>query len=422
MAGANAPPQPDARVIADARIWLPTDDAAAHRAIAALLGMAARTGIDPIAALREALPRWFASAARNLLAAHTATDLILPSAPDLVPLEPLPPLRRPTLWPQRPKRFSDELFSSWLWRASVAAGAPPDRFAAEALGVRYADPDAEVPAATLRRLALLSGHPVSALAGGMLTSAHPVTRADVVLEALLQHGGFLLRAEPRVGRPRAQLQYCPRCLAADPRPYFRRSWRFAVAAVCVRHRCRLHDACWRCGAVVDLLGQTRPSPAPRCAACGAVLADAARTLVPEAVTGQRGLMCVLYYAAVALEPAALPGHLDALASQFPPGSRALERERAVAGFGPGNLERWFGPMTDARHRDLMRRHARGHVYGAWFGTAARRAARPRDGLLLAGSRPLSRARTSRASWFAARPPRSIPSTDLRQDGPSRQPA
>ena len=370
MTHSDAASRPDARLIEDAKNWLPTDDAEAHRSIVGLLAMIAQAGVDPIAALRDAMHRWFGSAARDLLRPRAVTEPATPPAPGFVALEPLPPLRRPTLWPQRPKRFVDELFSSWLWRASIAAGVPPKRFAAEMLGVRYADPDTEVPEGTLRRLALLSGQSVSTLAAGTLIGAPPLTRSDVVSEALLQHGGFLLRAKARTRRPRAQLQYCPCCLATDPQPYFRRSWRFAVAAVCARHRCRLHDACWRCGALIDLLDQAQPSPAPRCA----VLAEAARTLAPDAVTGQRGLMCVLYYVAAALEPEALRRHRDALASRFPPGSRAMERERAIANFGPSNLDHWFGPVTDLHHCDLMRQHASGKVHGAWFGSAGARAA------------------------------------------------
>ena len=401
MTDSDAAPRPDARLIEDARNWLPTDDPEAHRSIVGLLTMIAQAGVDPIAALRDALHRWFGPAAPDLLRPRTMTGPATPPAPGLVALEPLPPLRRPTLWPQRPKRFADELFSSWLWRASVAAGVPPKRFAAETLGVRYADPDTEVPEGTLRRLALLSGQSASTLAAGTLIGTPPLTHSDVVSEALLQHGGFLLRAKPRTGRPRGQLQYCPCCLAADPQPYFRRSWRFAVAAVCVRHRCRLHDACWRCGALIDLFDQAQPSATPRCAACRAVLAEAARTLVPDAATGQRGLMCVLYYAAASLEPEALRRHLDALANRFPPGSPALARERAIASFGPSHLEHWFGSMTDARHCALMRRHACGKVYGAWFGPAGpqARAAAP-DMSPLRRTRPLSRRRKSRAPWFA----------------------
>jgi len=400
MAGPGAAPQPDARLIEDAKIWLPTDDAVAHRSIIALLAMTARTGADPIVALCEALPRWFGPAARNLLPAPIVTGLAAPSAPDLIALEPLPTRRRPTLWPQRPKRFSDALFSSWLWRSSVAAGAPPNRFASEALGGRFADADSEVPEPTLRKLALLSGHPVSYLAGGTVTVAQPLTRADVVLNAVLQHGGFLLSADSRAARPRAVLQYCPRCLARDPQPYFRRGWRFTIEAICVRHRCRLYDACWRCGACVDLLAQTIISRQPVCASCGAVLAEGAARPAPDAVRPQRGLTCLLYYAAACFEPVTLHLHLDRLGDCFPLGCRVAERERALIA---GCLDRWFGPIADPSHRRLMARHVHGGAYSAWFVSySATCPTHAFETPATGRTRPLSRQKAPRAPWFAAR--------------------
>jgi len=354
MVGSRDAPRPDLRLIEDAKTWLPTDDTEAHRSIVALLAMTVEAGVDPIAALREAMHRWFGSAAPDLLRPPTRTEPAPPPAPGFVALEPLPPLCRPTLWPQRPKRFADELFSSWLWRASVAAGAPPDRFAADAFWGRFADPDTEVPEATLRRLALLSGQSTFSLAAGTLTVTEPVTRADVVQDALLRHGGFLLLSRPRAGHPHPVLQYCPRCLTAKPQPYFRRRWRFATEAVCVRHRCHLYDACWRCGAFVDLFRLTVASREPVCVSCEATLAHARAVPAPDAVRGQRGLAWVLYYAAACLESEVLRVHLETLASRLSSGNRVVKREQAIAQFLPTNLADWFGPVSDPHHRDLMR--------------------------------------------------------------------
>jgi hypothetical protein len=47
------------------------------------------------------------------------------------------------------------------------------------------------------------------------------------------------------------MQYCPRCLAEDKQPYFRREWRLAFVTVCTKHLCLLYDACPRCDAVVN---------------------------------------------------------------------------------------------------------------------------------------------------------------------------
>ena len=49
-----------------------------------------------------------------------------------------------------------------------------------------------------------------------------------------------------------------------------------------------------------------------------------------------------------------------------------ERERSLIGLIGGNLDRWFGPVADPGHRDLLQRHAQGGAYGAWFGSAGTR--------------------------------------------------
>ena len=401
------------RLARDAAAWLPTEDPQARRAIVGWLAMIAGTGVDPIAALREAMPRWFGTAARNLLPGSVPAGVVaegeIPPTPDTVALERLPPLRRPTLWPQRPKRFPDELFSGWLWRAAVAAGAPPARFARDAIGVCHGDPDIDVPELVLHRLALASGQSTAHLAAGTLGISDdrvPVSRGESVQEALLRYGRPLLARQGRSGRPRAVLQYCPRCLAEGPEPYFRRGWRFAIEVVCVRHRCRLHDACWRCGALVAPLTQTVSSRHPLCAACGAVLAEAAAKPAPDAVRPQRGLLCVLYYAATCFDPAALRDHLAVLSERFPPGSRVATRERRLTGLLPGELDRWFGPVADPRQRDLLRRHAQGGAYGAWFGSAAtHHSCHATDLPRQSRIRPLTREKIPRSPWFPVWPPR-----------------
>ncbi len=43
------------------------------------------------------------------------------------------------------------------------------------------------------------------------------------------------------------LQFCPKCLAMDEEPYFRKSWRIAFNTICTIHKCMLHDRCPHCG-------------------------------------------------------------------------------------------------------------------------------------------------------------------------------
>jgi hypothetical protein len=250
------PHDPEARAAArlaeDAQAWLPTDDPDARRHILALLEQVLSTGVDPLAALRAALTHWFGPAARIALPPprQSANRHDPPTPLEGIAIETLPLLRKPTLWPQRPKRRPDELFSSWLRRAAIAAGVSPHRFARDALGTRYTDTDRDIPEATLRRLALVSGQRFEHLANGTLAAMphRPQTSRDgLVQDTVLHDGRLLLSTAPpgtRAGRPRAVLQYCPTCLAEDTLPCFRRGWRFAFEVVCIPHQCRLYDACW----------------------------------------------------------------------------------------------------------------------------------------------------------------------------------
>lgn len=67
------------------------------------------------------------------------------------------------------------------------------------------------------------------------------------------------------------VQFCARCLAEDKEPYFRRTWRLALATVCIKHRCTLYDACPRCDAPVnfhrDELGERGKQVATTMARC-----------------------------------------------------------------------------------------------------------------------------------------------------------
>ncbi len=75
-------------------------------------------------------------------------------------------------------------------------------------------------------------------------------------------------------------QYCPRCLAEDKEPYFRRQWRLGFVTVCTKHRCLLFDSCPRCDAAInfhrDELGERSKQVATgmsRCFMCKLDLRD-----------------------------------------------------------------------------------------------------------------------------------------------------
>jgi hypothetical protein len=57
-----------------------------------------------------------------------------------------------------------------------------------------------------------------------------------------------------VYRPRQEcfgLQYCPLCLSEGDEPYFKRQWRLAFLAFCIKHKVALFDRCDNCGEAIN---------------------------------------------------------------------------------------------------------------------------------------------------------------------------
>lgn len=142
--------------------------------------------------------------------------------------------------------------SSWMVRLAFANGYPLHTFYACLLGYRGAiwnrDVDRHPPLALLDILAHHSGQ--------LRETLHAMTLAayaGVVFENL-SHVGNATWILP-VGvfhrtRRRAGLQFCPRCLESDSIPYYRRSWRLALCAICERHLCVMQENCPRCKATI----------------------------------------------------------------------------------------------------------------------------------------------------------------------------
>lgn len=64
------------------------------------------------------------------------------------------------------------------------------------------------------------------------------------------------------------LRYCPKCLAEDPAPYFRRKWRLAFSTACTKHGCLLLDRCPSCDATVNLYRCYYDDAFEFCCKCG----------------------------------------------------------------------------------------------------------------------------------------------------------
>jgi hypothetical protein len=351
-----------------AAAWLPTSDPVAAARILAILQQIATNGADPMAELREAMGCWFGGrvAVAMPMPMHGTTVAMKPVATEPVATEPiaaesrlvfetLPAHREATLWPQRPKRLPDELFSSWLWRSAVAASTPPRMFASQALGGPCNDPDRDVKLTILRRLAQRTGQTSAHLAGGLLqvsATANYDIPSSLAENVLLIDDKFLLARAgcDRLGRANVALQYCPLCFQTDARPYFRRGWRLAHMAVCLEHGCRLHDRCWRCDKQVAPLSQRTTDPDPRCSRCLAVLADAPPCL-SRARTRQAALQQMLIFVATRVPPHDRRIHVAALRRHFRHdiGGWVAEREHAVGRLSPASAQEWFGAPANGKH-------------------------------------------------------------------------
>jgi hypothetical protein len=203
-----------------AAAWLPTSDPVAAARILTILQQVAINGGDPITELRDGLGRWFGSHVELAMPIQGHNSAITPGS--RLVFEALATHREPTLWPQRPKRLPDELFSSWLWRSAVAAGTPPRMFASQALGGMCEDPDRDIKLTVLRRLAQRTGQTSAHLAAGLLhvsASANYDTPSSLAENVLLLDDTFLLTraGRGRLGRPNSVLQYCPLCFQTDAR-------------------------------------------------------------------------------------------------------------------------------------------------------------------------------------------------------------
>lgn len=353
MAGLDREGGGFAHLTEEAQAWLPADVPEIRTRILDLLVQAAAGGVDPVAHLQQAMAGWFGCDADVMLPAWHGQDVgFQGSGPTL---EPLPTLRRPLLWPQRPKRRSDELFSSWLWRVAVAAAAPPSEFARDVLGAELDDVDRDVAPEAVGRLAQVSSQTSGHLAARTLSAdpkAAQDTMAGIAEDMMLRHGALLL-ARPEAapnGRAKPVLQYCPCCLAGSLPPYFRRSWRFASAVACLDHSVRLYDCCWRCGLPVELLRQRVAMDQLHCAGCKAVFAQAPVTAAGRAVLRQRTLEAMLCYLATQVPASQRACHLNGWDRGFRAPTAAIAvRQAVVAALLPAKVWDWFGTPVATAH-------------------------------------------------------------------------
>jgi ribosomal protein L37AE/L43A len=199
------------------------------------------------------------------------------------------------LLPLHLKPLPDEQLSSWLVRLAHSHGATLSSFCWQ-LWPQHAlwncDLDRVFDVPTLMVLAERTATPYERVLETTLRAfeGKVVARFSTSASPLwLLPPGLLYRVRPSHG-----FQFCSRCLAADPTPYFRRRWRLACTTVCLDHNCRLLDACPHCGAPVTLRRSSMTIPCRwRCHHCHGHLAKGAMQQAvadPAVVAFQSSLM------------------------------------------------------------------------------------------------------------------------------------
>lgn len=146
----------------------------------------------------------------------------------------------------------DELLSSWLVRASLTQGCDPLVLSGEIWPrwrVWITDPDRSIVGERLLPLSRASGiSPGAFLAATLLPITSVVNGESPEKKAIWP---WMLALGSRNRKRLGGLQFCPQCLAQDPKPYYRLQWRLAWHCGCIRHGCRLMDRCPGCHAALE---------------------------------------------------------------------------------------------------------------------------------------------------------------------------
>lgn len=172
----------------------------------------------------------------------------------------------------RPLIQDDESLSSWIGRLCLANLQRPKQVLRGIPRRANGDHDLHPPIALLGHLASIADSTCTRLARATATRYSGEIIENMEAD-LLPH--LWLPYAKRAGS-NGPYVYCPVCLSDPQTAYFRIGWRLAIATVCPKHRCLLHDRCLQCQAFVDVI-QTRfyPfhdttwHPLSHCGSCGA---------------------------------------------------------------------------------------------------------------------------------------------------------
>lgn len=276
-------------------------------------------------------------------------------------------------WPIQAPLLPDELFSSWLCRASLLQGSSPVALAGS-LWPRWrawaGDIDRSI---TLDRLGSTASE------AGLLLE--PLEKSTVAFHARKltvrprSHGlvPWLLPTGARNLKRRSGPMFCSACLHDEP-AYFRVSGRFAWHTVCARHGRMLDDRCPCCAAPVEphRLGNTSLSLA-ECARCENDLRMGKPSSAPIGLIELQLIMDDLLrgrsltYAGTELEPHSGFIFVRSMVNLLRNAARSANRESLVAFLAEVgiNVDRPISPATGLAFELLPARERADLLKAAW---------------------------------------------------------
>ena len=180
-----------------------------------------------------------------------------------------------------PKSLKDELLSSWLTRMAMEHKRPLSTFLSlyvrhEGSAISRTDIDFLYDEKLIDTLALKSS----------------LSKQEILNMSLRSEEGYLFVCNDCLYPPKQirklvdkrthhGLMYCPRCLAEDKIPYFRKKWRYTFYNVCPKHQIFLTDRCWKCYERVNYTKNKHLKNLALCSKCEYDLRNTHSILLPS---------------------------------------------------------------------------------------------------------------------------------------------
>ncbi|TDA62494.1 hypothetical protein E0765_11835 [Sulfuricurvum sp. IAE1] len=177
-----------------------------------------------------------------------------------------------------PQPQPDELLSSWLTRTAFAHDYPLTTFISMFLkhdgsALSRIDIDFKEDPILFEKLAHKSRFPIE----------------QIVQMSLRSEEGYLFESDHGLYPPKQirklkdkrthyGLMFCPKCLAEDTHPYWRKQWRYTFNNVCSKHKIFLTD---RCGKCYERIRLTKMKPSDELVYCSKCRRDLRLTVIPH---------------------------------------------------------------------------------------------------------------------------------------------